>query len=174
MTIEAQGSAIYVRCGSGDGDVIEFDRAPEDDMVSVSLWFDVTSPIVRFVDEKYGEETGGIPFISLHHREALALGHMLIAMASRQLEGPPVAHVDEGLQRRMSKKFDYPEISLRSYNALRGSGLFYLGDVAALSESDLRRIPSIGSKSIKEIKDILAEHGMSFGSDVSGWKRPTP
>ena len=85
MTIEAIDSAIYVRCGSGDGDVIEFDRAQGDDMIRMSLWFDVTSPIGSFVDEEYGEEIGGIPFISLHPAEALALGHMLVDMAQRQM-----------------------------------------------------------------------------------------
>ena len=89
MTIEAIDSAIYVRCGSGDGDVIEFDRAPDDDMVRLSLWFDITSPVGRFVDEKFGSDGEGMNFISLHRAEALALGHMLVDMASRQLDGPP-------------------------------------------------------------------------------------
>jgi hypothetical protein len=83
MTIQAEGNTLYVRCGSGDGDVIEIHRAPDDDMISISLWFDVTSPIGVFVEEKYGPIVEDIPFISLPRAEALALGHMLIDMATR-------------------------------------------------------------------------------------------
>lgn len=80
MTIQTEGTTIYVRCASGDGDVIEIDRAPDDDMISLSLWFDATSPVGVFVQEKYGP-CGDFPFISLPRAEALALGHLLIDMA---------------------------------------------------------------------------------------------
>jgi hypothetical protein len=81
MTIQTEGTTIYVRCASGDGDVIEIHRAPDDDTISISLWFDATSPLGVFVKEKYGPIVEDIPFIGLPRAEALALGHLLIDMA---------------------------------------------------------------------------------------------
>ena len=85
MTIEAQGNVIFVRCGSGDGNVIEIERPPGDDNIGFSLWFDATSPIGAFVDERFGNsqmcDVDGTPFLSLPRAEVLALGHMLVDLA---------------------------------------------------------------------------------------------
>ncbi len=51
--------------------------------------------------------------------------------------------------------------SSRAYNALTGQGLRTLGDIAAITEKELRRIPGIGKKSLTEILEVLKEHGLA-------------
>lgn len=75
MTIEAQGRhALWLRCGSGQGDVIEM----QIDANTGNLLIDAYRP-----EGEAAECSLVIP-----PTEALALGHMLINMASRQLDGP--------------------------------------------------------------------------------------
>ena len=55
----------------------------------------------------------------------------------------------------------------RSYNALRRRGILTVGELVAHSEADLLDIRNFGAKSISEIKDKLAELGLSLkGSPV--------
>ena len=175
MTIEAQDcNSIWLRCATGTGDVILM----QIDANTGNLLIDAYHP-----EADDAECTLTIP-----PAEALALGHMLIAMASRQLQAPiePQTHPDElrpleergeasdqELQRRMSTTILEAEPTIRTFNALERIGVIYLGDVAKMSENELKRTPNIGRKSLSEIKDILFNHGLSLGLDVSSWKRPS-
>jgi predicted DNA-binding protein YlxM (UPF0122 family) len=46
--------------------------------------------------------------------------------------------------------------TVRAYNCLRAGGIETIGDLLKYSERDLCRIPNMGRKSIKDIKEVLA------------------
>lgn len=54
------------------------------------------------------------------------------------------------------------DLSVRSYNSLRRSGIKTLGEIIIKDEWELRRIRGMGSKSVKEIKEKLQELGFSL------------
>ena len=58
-------------------------------------------------------------------------------------------------------------MSVRSYNCLKREGIHTVGELVSRSEADLLDIRNFGAKSISEIKDKLAELGLSLkGSPV--------
>jgi DNA-directed RNA polymerase subunit alpha len=49
---------------------------------------------------------------------------------------------------------------VRSYNCLKRVGIETIGDLVSKSEAELGAIPNFGKKSIEEVKDSLASHGL--------------
>lgn len=54
------------------------------------------------------------------------------------------------------------ELTVRSYNCLKREGVNTVGELAARSETDLMDIRNFGAKSIDEVKEKLAELGLSL------------
>ena len=54
------------------------------------------------------------------------------------------------------------ELGVRSYNCLKRVGIETIGDLVTKSESELAAIPNFGKKSIEEVKETLAAHGLSM------------
>jgi DNA-directed RNA polymerase subunit alpha len=52
------------------------------------------------------------------------------------------------------------ELGVRSYNCLKRVGIETIGDLVSKSEAELGAIPNFGKKSIEEVKDSLAAHGL--------------
>ena len=61
------------------------------------------------------------------------------------------------------------ELGVRSYNCLKRVGIETIGDLVMKSENELAAIPNFGKKSIEEVKETLATHGLRLrGDDGSG------
>jgi carbon monoxide dehydrogenase subunit G len=54
-------------------------------------------------------------------------------------------------------------LPVRSYNSLRREGVHTVGALASRNEKDLLAIDGLGSQSVKEIKQRLADHGLALG-----------
>ncbi len=54
------------------------------------------------------------------------------------------------------------ELGVRSYNCLKREGIQTVGDLVTKTEAELLNIPNFGKKSIDEVKDKLAERGLSL------------
>ncbi len=54
------------------------------------------------------------------------------------------------------------ELGVRSYNCLKRVGIETIGDLVTKSESELAAIPNFGKKSIEEVKETLAQHGLTL------------
>jgi DNA-directed RNA polymerase subunit alpha len=52
------------------------------------------------------------------------------------------------------------ELGVRSYNCLKRVGIETIGDLTSKSESELVAIPNFGRKSIEEVREALATHGL--------------
>ena len=61
------------------------------------------------------------------------------------------------------------ELTVRSANCLKAENIFYIGDLIQRSEFELLKTPNLGKKSLTEIKDVLAQHGLSLGMKLENW-----
>jgi len=61
------------------------------------------------------------------------------------------------------------ELTVRSANCLKAESIFYIGDLVQRSENDLLKTPNLGKKSLTEIKNVLASHGLSLGTRLDNW-----
>jgi DNA-directed RNA polymerase subunit alpha len=57
------------------------------------------------------------------------------------------------------------ELGVRSYNCLKRVGIETIGDLVTKSEGELAAIPNFGKKSIEEVKETLATHGLNLRGD---------
>ena len=60
------------------------------------------------------------------------------------------------------------ELGVRSYNCLKRVGIETIGDLTSKSEAELAAIPNFGRKSIEEVRETLAAHGLT----LKGEERP--
>lgn len=61
------------------------------------------------------------------------------------------------------------ELTVRSANCLKAENIFYIGDLIQRTEVELLKTPNLGKKSLTEIKDILAQKGLSLGMRLENW-----
>jgi DNA-directed RNA polymerase subunit alpha len=54
------------------------------------------------------------------------------------------------------------ELGVRSYNCLKRVGVETIGDLISKTDSELSAIPNFGRKSIEEVKENLARHGLAL------------
>ena len=84
------------------------------------------------------------------------------------VEKPQAPKVDPMLLRPV----DDLELTPRSSNCLKAQSIHYVGDLIQYTENDLLRTPNLGRKSLNEIKQVLAEHGLSLGMKLENWPAP--
>jgi len=82
--------------------------------------------------------------------------------------GPSAGAIDPILLRPI----DELELTVRSANCLKAENLYYIGDLVQRTEVELLRAPNLGKKSLTEIKDTLATHGLSLGMRLENWPPP--
>jgi len=73
---------------------------------------------------------------------------------------------DERLIELLGRSVDELELSVRSYNCLKNADIKSIGDLVTRTEPDMLKTKNFGRKSLNEIKDILAEMGLSLGMDI--------
>ena len=61
------------------------------------------------------------------------------------------------------------ELTVRSANCLKAENIYYIGDLVQRTEVELLKTPNLGKKSLTEIKDTLAKHGLSLGVKLDNW-----
>jgi DNA-directed RNA polymerase subunit alpha len=64
---------------------------------------------------------------------------------------------------------DELELSVRSANCLQNANIKFIGDLVQRSEAEMLKTKNFGRKSLKEIKEILAEMGLALGMKLDGW-----
>ena len=60
------------------------------------------------------------------------------------------------------------ELGVRSYNCLKRVGIETIGDLVMKTEGELAAIPNFGKKSIEEVRETLAQHGLTLRGDNGG------
>jgi len=72
------------------------------------------------------------------------------------------------------RSVDELELSVRSANCLQNANIHYIGDLVQRTEAEMLKTKNFGRKSLKEIKEILAQMGLSLGMKIEGWQGPPP
>jgi DNA-directed RNA polymerase subunit alpha len=67
------------------------------------------------------------------------------------------------------RSVDDLELSVRSANCLKNANIRYIGELVVRSEAEMLKTKNFGRKSLNEIKEILAEMGLSLGMKIEGW-----
>lgn len=47
--------------------------------------------------------------------------------------------------------------------------MYYIGDLIQRTENELLKTPNLGRKSLNEIKEVLASHGLTLGMRLENW-----
>lgn len=61
------------------------------------------------------------------------------------------------------------ELTVRSANCLKAENINYIGDLVRRTEVELLKTPNLGKKSLNEIKEVLAAHGLELGTVLEHW-----
>jgi DNA-directed RNA polymerase subunit alpha len=72
------------------------------------------------------------------------------------------------------RSVDELELSVRSANCLQNANIKTIGDLVQKSEAEMLKTKNFGRKSLKEIKEILAEMGLSLGMKLDNWPPRAP
>ncbi len=84
----------------------------------------------------------------------------------------PVSEEQEKLNENLDKSVDELELSVRSANCLQNANIRYIGELVQRTEAEMLKTKNFGRKSLKEIKEILGEMGLSLGLKLEGWVPP--
>lgn len=108
-------------------------------------------------------------------RSATILQQQLAAFVD--LQSAPMAQEKSSLEDAINPIFHRPvddlELTVRSANCLKAENIFFIGDLVQRTEPDLLKTPNLGKKSLTEIKNVLAAHGLSLGTKIEDWRSPT-
>ena len=80
----------------------------------------------------------------------------------------------EKLNENLWRTVDELELSVRSANCLQNANIKYIGELVQKSESEMLKTKNFGRKSLKEIKELLAEMGLQLGMKLDNWPGPNP
>lgn len=75
----------------------------------------------------------------------------------------------EKLNENLFRSVDELELSVRSANCLKHANIKLIGDLVQKTEAEILATKNFGRKSLNEIKEILAEMGLSLGMKLESW-----
>lgn len=65
------------------------------------------------------------------------------------------------------------ELSVRAANCLENANIKFIGELVTRTEAEMLKTKNFGRKSLNEIKDLLAEMGLSLGMKIEGFDPTT-
>src|SRR5437868_5788918 len=84
------------------------------------------------------------------------------------IEEAMAPEVDSRLAEMLAKPIEEVDLSVRSANCLKNANIRTLGDLVQRTEREMLSTKNFGRKSLDEIKDVLASHGLSYGRTRTG------
>ena len=88
-------------------------------------------------------------------------------------EAPEVEEVavapSEALNANLFRPVEELELSVRAANCLQNADIKYIGELVQKTESDMLKTKNFGRKSLNEIKEILADMGLSLGMKLESF-----
>lgn len=95
---------------------------------------------------------------------------MFVELKSSEVTTPQTAPLE--IDPVLLRPIDDLELTVRSTNCLKAENIHYIGDLIQRGEVELLKTPNLGKKSLTEIKDVLASHGLSLGMRLENWPPP--
>lgn len=78
----------------------------------------------------------------------------------------------EKVNENLYRSVDELELSVRSANCLKNAGIKLIGELVSRSEAEMLKTQNFGRKSLNEIKDILADMGLTLGMKIESFPDP--
>lgn len=69
---------------------------------------------------------------------------------------------DDKKEKKLEMTIEELDLSVRSYNCLKRAGINTLQELTDKTESDMMRVRNLGRKSLEEVKNKLADLGLSL------------
>jgi DNA-directed RNA polymerase subunit alpha len=82
------------------------------------------------------------------------------------VEVQKIGEEQQKLLENLNRSVDELELSVRSYNCLKNANIRTIGELVQKNESEMLKTRNFGRKSLNEIKEILANMGLSLGMDL--------
>ena len=82
---------------------------------------------------------------------------------SQEAEDKEIDKEREKLNENLNRSVEELELSVRSYNCLKNAEIRTIRDLVQKTEAEMLKTKNFGRKSLNEIKEILAEMGLSLG-----------
>ncbi len=76
---------------------------------------------------------------------------------------------EEPLNENLFRSVEELELSVRSANCLQNANIHLIGELVQKTEAEMLKTKNFGRKSLKEIKEILADVGLSLGMKIDNW-----
>ena len=74
----------------------------------------------------------------------------------------------------LNRSVEELELSVRSYNCLKNANIATIGELIQKTEAEMLKTKNFGRKSLNEIKEILAQMGLSLGMKIDEQGNPVP
>ena len=74
----------------------------------------------------------------------------------------------------LNRSVEELELSVRSYNCLKNANISTIGELIQKTEAEMLKTKNFGRKSLNEIKEILAQMGLSLGMKIDENGQPQP
>ncbi len=103
--------------------------------------------------------------------------HMFIFINFEEQPEEEEVEVDVAAERmydNLKRSVEELELSVRSYNCLKNADIKTIGELVQKTEAEMLKTKNFGRKSLNEIKEILAEMGLSFGMRLGEDGKPIP
>jgi DNA-directed RNA polymerase subunit alpha len=103
--------------------------------------------------------------------------HMFIFINFEEQPEEEEVEVDVAAERmhdNLKRSVEELELSVRSYNCLKNADIKTIGELVQKTEAEMLKTKNFGRKSLNEIKEILAEMGLSFGMRLGDDGKPLP
>jgi DNA-directed RNA polymerase subunit alpha len=100
--------------------------------------------------------------------------HLNIFINFEEEEELPPGEVEEPEQEvneNLFRPVDELELSVRSANCLQNAGIKLIGELVQRTEAEMLKTKNFGRKSLKEIRDILAEMDLQLGMKIDNWEQ---
>lgn len=76
------------------------------------------------------------------------------------------------INENLYRSVDELELSVRSANCLKNAGIKLIGELVARTEAEMLKTQNFGRKSLNEIKDVLADMGLTLGMTLENFPDP--
>ncbi len=89
-----------------------------------------------------------------------------------EMAEPSATEESRRINENLYRSVDELELSVRSANCLKNADIRLIGDLVQRSEAEMLKTQNFGRKSLNEIKDILAEMGLTLGMKLENFPDP--
>ena len=96
---------------------------------------------------------------------AVSMAAGMVACGSSDKKEETTKKEETKKEKILEKTIEELDLSVRSFNCLKRAGINTVQELTDKSEADMMRVRNLGRKSLEEVKNKLAELGLSLRQD---------